>query len=210
VDDRAIGHPAHAHASSLRLYGRRIMLRPLVPPDFASWSETRRRNSGWLLKWEPLRPATVADPSRDRDAFTARCSARDRERQYGQSYAFAVFVDGELAGEINLNNVQRGALQTATIGYWIDERRAGRGYTPEAVVTILRFAFDELRLHRLEICIVPRNTPSRRVVEKLAIRDEGVALRFLEIAGVWEDHVRYAITAEEWVERRAELVDEWL
>jgi ribosomal-protein-alanine N-acetyltransferase len=48
------------------------------------------------------------------------------------------------------------------------------------------------------------------VVEKLGIREEGVALRFLEIDGVWEDHVRYGITAEEWAEREAELVAEWL
>jgi ribosomal-protein-alanine N-acetyltransferase len=52
--------------------------------------------------------------------------------------------------------------------------------------------------------------PSRRVVEKLGIREEGIAERFLEIDGVWEDHMRYAITSEEWVRREAELVAEWL
>ena len=75
---------------------------------------------------------------------------------------------------------------------------------------ISRFAFDELHLHRLEICIVPRNSKSRRVMEVLNIREEGVALRYLEINGNWEDHVRYAITAEEWDERRAELTSAWL
>jgi len=65
-------------------------------------------------------------------------------------------------------------------------------------------------LHRVEISIIPRNSASRRVVEKLGIREEGVALRFLEIDGVWEDHVRYAITAEEWLERRDELLAQWV
>ena len=60
------------------------------------------------------------------------------------------------------------------------------------------FAFEQLDLHRLEICIVPRNPNSRRVMEKLAIREEGIAQRFLEINGAWEDHVRYGITVEEW------------
>ena len=73
-----------------------------------------------------------------------------------------------------------------------------------------RFAFDELRLHRIQVSIIPRNHRSRRVVEKLKIRDEGVALRYLEINGNWEDHVRYAMTIEEWAERRDELVGEWL
>ena len=67
---------------------------------------------------------------------------------------------------------------------------------------LLRYAFETLRLHRLEAAIVPRNAPSRRVAEKLGLRDEGTAHRFLQIHGVYEDHVRYAITAEEWAERR--------
>ena len=60
------------------------------------------------------------------------------------------------------------------------------------------------------ICIVPRNERSRRVMEKLEIRDEGIALRYLEINGVWEDHVRYGITAEEWDARRDDIVATWL
>ena len=72
-------------------------------------------------------------------------------------------------------------------------------------MVVARFAFEELRLHRLQIAIIPRNTASRRVVEKLDVREEGTALRYLEINGVWEDHVRYAITAEDWAERRDEL-----
>ena len=74
---------------------------------------------------------------------------------------------------------------------------------------ICRFAFDDLQLHRLEICIVPRNTNSRRVMEVLDIREEGVALRYLEINGAWEDHIRYAITAEEWQARRDEFAAAW-
>jgi ribosomal-protein-alanine N-acetyltransferase len=74
----------------------------------------------------------------------------------------------------------------------------------------LRFAFEELSLHRIEVAIVPRNRASRRVVEKLELREEGVALRYLEIDGRWEDHVRYAITSEEWVIRSGELIKTWI
>jgi ribosomal-protein-alanine N-acetyltransferase len=106
--------------------------------------------------------------------------------------------------------VQRGPFQSAYVGYWIDEKQAGHGYVPEAVVVLARFVFEELRLHRIQIAIIPRNEPSRRVVDKLGIRDEGVALRYLEINGVWEDHIRYAITAEEWAERGDGLVRDWV
>ena len=81
---------------------------------------------------------------------------------------------------------------------------------PESVVVVMRFAFEDLGLHRVQIAIIPRNERSRRVVEKLSLRDEGVAVRYLQINGVWEDHVRFAMTTEEWEERRAELLKEWV
>lgn len=194
----------------LRLYGRRVLLRPLVAQDFPQWSEVRVRNEDWLLRWEPRRLPNVPDATRSREAFTLRCAARDRERQIGSGYGFGIFVDGAFAGEVNLNNVQRGAFQNGYVGYWIDQARAGNGYMPESVVVLLRYGFEELRLHRLQIAIIPRNRNSRRVVEKLRVREEGVAVRYLEINGVWEDHVRYAVTAEEWAERRDELAAAWL
>ena len=193
----------------IRLFGRRVMLRPLVGSDFAQWSEVRVRNQEWLLKWEPMRIAGTPDPSIDREAFAVRCSARERERQLGAGYGFGIFIEGRFAGEINLNSVHRGPFQNAYIGYWIDEAHAGEGYTPESLVVVLRYGFEELGLHRLQIAIIPRNKASRRVVEKLDIREEGIALRYLEINGVWEDHVRYAMTTEEWDERRDELLTEW-
>lgn len=206
---RAYGHPSMS-AAAIRIYGRRVMLRPLQPNDWPQWAEVRQRNDQWLTPWEPLRPANLLDPTRDRDAFMSRCGARDRDRQMGVAYGFGVFVGNDFAGEINLNNVARGALQNGTVGYWIDQAKAGQRYTAEGVVVLAKFAFEQLRLHRLEICIVPRNSNSRRVMEVLAIREEGVALRFLEINGTWEDHVRYAITAEEWTERADELSAAWL
>ena len=69
----------------------------------------------------------------------------------------------------------------------------------------MRYGFEELGLHRMEAAIVPRNAKSRRVAAKLGLRDEGTATRFLQIQGTWEDHVRYAITREEWDERRQEF-----
>ncbi len=202
-------HPARA-TSGARLYGRRVMLRPLMSPDFPAWTDVRQRNHDWLTVWEPTRSPYLPDPATDREAFSARCNQRERERQNGTAYAFGLFVNNAFAGEVNVNMVQRGALMTGTIGYWIDQAHAGHSYVAEGVVVLMRYAFEDVNLHRLEICIVPRNAKSRRVMEKLQIRDEGTALRFLEINGVWEDHVRYAITAEEWTERRDEMTRDWL
>ncbi len=194
----------------MQLVGRRLQLRPLVSADFDGWRDVRRRCREWLVKWEPRPAPGHSDPSEDRQAFAARCGARERERQMGSGFGFGLFVDGRVAGEINLSSIQRGPFQNAYVGYWIDEAMAGNGYMPEAVVVILRFAFEEVGLHRVQVAIIPRNHASRRVVEKLGLREEGTAERYLEINGVWEDHVRYAITAEEWAERQPDLLDAWV
>lgn len=192
------------------LNGRRISLRPLTPDDFGSWKAVRKHNTEWLESWEPRRGPDGSNLIDDRRAFGMRCSARDRERHLGAGWAFGVFLGSALIGEINLSNVVRGAFQNAHVGYWVDRDHAGQGYIPEAVVVAARFAFEDVGLHRLQISIVPRNQPSRRVVEKLDLRCEGLAERYLEINGVWEDHLRYAITAEEWQMRAADFSARWL
>ncbi len=192
------------------LTGRRVLLRPLTVHDFEQWREVRRRCNDWLTRWEPRRIPGQPDTVEDRQAFAARCSVRMREIQLGTGYGFGIFVDGAFAGEINVNSIHRGAHQSAYVGYWIDEALAGQGYMPEAVVAVLQFSFEQLLLHRVQISIIPRNTSSRRVVEKLGIRDEGIAVRYLEINGEWEDHIRFAITAEEWDLRRDGLLTNWL
>ncbi len=192
------------------LFGRRVLLRPLEPGDFAKWQDVRRRNDDWLTKWEPQRLPGQPDVVEDSHAFGVRCSARQRERQLGSGYGFGVFVDGHFGGEVNLNSIQRGPFQNAYVGYWIDERLAGNSYIPEALVVVLRFAFEELHLHRVQAAIVPRNDSSRRVVDKLEFREEGIALRYLEINGVWEDHIRYAMTTEDWTDRGPDLIDTWI
>jgi ribosomal-protein-alanine N-acetyltransferase len=198
-------------AAPVVLHGRRVTLRPIMADDFEAWREVRVRCADWLVKWEPARIEGYPDPVEDRRAFAARCGARERERQLGTGYGFGVFVGDRFVGEMNLSGIQRGPFQNGFIGYWIDEAVAGEGYTPEAAAVLIRFAFAEVGLHRIQVSIIPRNAPSRRVAAKLLLREEGVAERFLEIDGVWENHVCYAVTAEEWEkERRAMYEADWL
>ena len=139
-----------------------------------------------------------AAPSASASASSAAASASGSSSQ------------GRFAGEVTLSSIQRGPFQSGFIGYWIDQAMAGNGYVPEAVVMTLHFAFEAINLHRVEISIIPRNRASLRVVEKLGLRMEGVAERFLEIDGEWEDHARFAMTSEDWQARRRELLRAWL
>jgi len=193
------------------LVGARVLLRPLRVDDWSAWREVRLRCRDWLERWEPRPEPGSADPVGDREAFRARCGAWERQRHFDSAYGFGLFLlDRRFAGEVSLGSVQRGPFQMGYIGYWIDEALAGAGYVPEGVVLLMRYAFETLQLHRVEAAIVPRNIASRRVVEKLGMRDEGTARLFLQIQGLYEDHVRYATTVEEWRERGSELTAKFL
>ena len=153
-----------------------MLLRPLRADDWDAWREVRLRCREWLERWEPVPEPGSADPALDREAFRARCAAWDRQRHFDAAYGFGLFLlDGRFAGEVSLGSVQRGPFQMGYVGYWIDEALAGNDYVPEGVVLIMRYAFEALQLHRLEAAIVPRNAASRRVAEKLGLRDEGTA-----------------------------------
>jgi ribosomal-protein-alanine N-acetyltransferase len=191
--------------------GPRVFLRPLRGADFPEWRAVRVRSRDWLEPWEPLPEPGSPDPVIDVEAFRARCGAWDRQRHFDSAYGFGLFLaEGGFVGEVSLGSVQRGPFQSAFIGYWIDRDHAGRGLVPQGVALVLRYGFEDLGLHRLEAAIVPRNVASRRVAEKLGLREEGTARRFLQIRGVYEDHVRYAMTVEDWGELRADLTARFL
>ena len=189
------------------LSGPRVELRPLKAHDWDGWRAVRVRSRDFLEPWEPLGEPGTPDPVLDAEAFRARCGAWERQRHFDAAYGFGIFLrrGGDFLGEVSLGSVQRGPFQSANVGYWIDEGHAGQGYMPEAVAVILRFAFEDLELHRVEAAIVPRNARSRRVAQKLGMRDEGTSERFLQIRGVWEHHVRYAVTIEEWPETKRHI-----
>lgn len=110
-----------------------------------------------------------------------------------------------IIGQIAITNVLRNVAQSAFIGYWIGANWLGRGYATEATAAMLAYAFEQLRLHRISIWISTENAASLRVVEKLKLRYEGTALRALYQGGKWADTRIFAITSEEWNDRKHEL-----
>lgn len=176
------------------LESRDVRLRPLVGGDAAAWADARRRSSAWLTPWD----ATVPPGSVNR-ATSFRRLARTLRRgaRQGRTLPFAVEVGGQFAGQVTVSNIVRGSAQFASIGYWIDQRYAGRGTIPRAVALAIDHSFHTAGLHRIEIAICPENSNSLRVVEKLGIREVGYAPRYLHINDEWRDHRLYAITAEE-------------
>jgi [ribosomal protein S5]-alanine N-acetyltransferase len=171
-----------------------VTLRPLARSDRAAWRDARRRNVDWLRPWDAtVPPGGDARPT----SFTTLVRRLNRMARQGTAMPFAVVVDGAFAGQLTVNNVVRGSAQFASIGYWLDQRYAGRGVMPLAVAMAIDHCFTAARLHRVEICIRPENTNSLRVVEKLRLHQVGLAPRFLHIDGDWRDHRIFAVTVEE-------------
>jgi len=106
-----------------------------------------------------------------------------------------------LVGVINLNEIVRGSFQSAYPGYYAFEPHAGRGFMTEGLALVLRRAFGELGLHRVEANIQPQNARSIALVRRFGFRREGFSPRYLKIAGRWRDHERWALVREEWTPR---------
>lgn len=121
------------------------------------------------------------------------------QREEDKKYSFGIFLKetGDLVGSVSLNHVYRGPLQRAMIGYQLDEQYNGRGLTTEAVALTVAFAFQELKLHRIEAGVMPSNIGSMRVLEKAGFHKEGIERQGVMINGRWEDHQILAILSGE-------------
>jgi ribosomal-protein-alanine N-acetyltransferase len=109
--------------------------------------------------------------------------------------------DGAIIGFFNLSQIVRHGLQSAYLGYAVGKPFAGQGYMREGIELVLRHAFTNMRLHRIEANIQPGNQASLALARGAGFRREGFSPRYLKIAGRWRDHERWAILAEEWRNR---------
>jgi ribosomal-protein-alanine N-acetyltransferase len=190
MSDKAPGWPAV-------LVDGPVQLRPLRLRDGATWVEVRSRNVEWLREWEATPPGAPAEVPTSAATFVTMTRRLRAEARQGRGLPFAVIYDGALVGQLNASSIVRGSLYSASLGYWIDQRVAGRGIMPTAVALVTDHCFWTVGLHRIEVNIRPENVASRRVVEKLGFREEGLRRGFLHIAGDWRDHISYALLRDE-------------
>ena len=152
-----------------------------------------RANREFLAPW---------DPQRSDDYYTDEGQRRvveDMLRQHAAGLAVPhLIVDGaRIVGRIALTAVVRGPFQSGTLGYWVAADANGRGVATAAVAAMLRTAFDELGLHRVEAGTLVHNVASQRVLHRNGFRRYGLAPRYLRIAGEWQDHVLFQRLADE-------------
>ena len=170
--------------------GRNVVLRWPDGEDFVAWARLREISRDFLTPWEPAWPPDDLT----RSAFRRRIRRYTEDQRNDLSYTFFIFhkQDQALVGGLTIANVRRGVAQTGSIGYWMGEPYARRGYMSDAVKAVAPFAFGALALHRLDAACIPTNTASSRLLEKCGFRYEGLARQYLCINGQWHDHFLYA------------------
>ncbi|WP_104110238.1 GNAT family N-acetyltransferase [Arthrobacter sp. N199823] len=176
-----------------------LILRPIKIRDQGEWTRVRTRNAAWLEPWEASSPA---GPSQ-LPTYAGMVRVLNQQAKDAAALPFIITerVPGlskpAIVGQLTVSSIVWGSAMSATLGYWVDQDRAGRGIVPTAVAMATDHCFQALGLHRMEINIRPENVASLRVVEKLGFRDEGLRPRYLHINGRWADHRSFALTAEE-------------
>jgi ribosomal-protein-alanine N-acetyltransferase len=178
-----------------------VVCRPPRIRDAVTWVDLRIRNEQWLEPWEatppgPAIPATWAE-RQTVGVYSQMVRRLRRQARAGTALPFAVLWHGRFVGQVTVSTIIRGAANSGQVGYWIDRDSAGQGIIPTALALVVGHSFSVAGLHRIEAAIRPENTASRRVVEKLGFREEGLHQRYLAIDGAYRDHIVYALTAEE-------------
>lgn len=159
------------------------MIRPLRPEDAEELAALYLANRDFLAPFEPARPPEFFTPETQRGRIAARAD--------DGFHRFAILDGDAIAGTISVFHIVREALQSGTVGYWVDRGRNGRGLATGAVEEAVAYMFGELGLHRAEAGTLVENVPSQRVLEKAGFERIGLARHYLRINGEWRDFLLF-------------------
>ncbi|UVI29003.1 GNAT family N-acetyltransferase [Paenibacillus spongiae] len=179
----------------MKIYAKRIYIRRLQMDDADQLLELLIRNKSFLQPLEPLRQESYYTLEWQKESLEK--VQYDWEHDVG--YGFGIYLNnGRLIGRVNISNISRGAWESCTIGYLLDEPLNGQGFMTEAVASAVHYCFNDAGLHRVQSAVMPHNAASIRVLEKVGFRYEGFAEYYLKINGNWEHHNIYSMTREYW------------
>jgi [ribosomal protein S5]-alanine N-acetyltransferase len=172
-----------------------LILRPADMKFAESVLRYYRRNQAFLEPFEPKRDPAFFTYERQEAALRQEVAAARRKSAF-RFYIWTKADPQTVIGRIGLSNIVWGCFLSCFLSYNLDAGHTNQGYMTQAVTAVSQYAFQTLRLHRIEANVMPRNRASRRVLEKCGFREEGVSKQYLKINGVWEDHVHMVLLNE--------------
>ena len=169
--------------------GDDVHLRALRLSDASALAAAYVRNRDHLAPWNPVYPEVY---------YTEAWQAADMlhrlvDIEAGDAFSLGLFSGEAVVGRFNLAGISRGPFQSGALSYWVDSRYTGCGLASAAVKVVVEKAGEELGLHRIEAATLLHNAGSQRVLLKAGFQQIGMAPRYLEIAGTWQDHNLYQI-----------------
>jgi ribosomal-protein-alanine N-acetyltransferase len=165
-----------------------VYLRAPVRADEAEFTALMRSSRSFHRPW--------ASAPTDAERFEAYIA--DSHRPDFEAFLLCRREDDAILGFFNLSQIARGSMQSAYLGYAVGKPYAGHGYMRDGLAIVLRVAFLDLGLHRIEANIQPGNKASIALARGAGFKREGFSPRYLKISGRWRDHERWALLAEDW------------
>ncbi|NOV02264.1 GNAT family N-acetyltransferase [Paenibacillus planticolens] len=170
---------------------QRVYVRFPEEADAEELTAMLKRNREFFEKFSPSSPEESYTKEHQLQSIIKSRTDMAEDRRY--AFVICHKEDDRIIGNIGLSFVMRGSLQSCMIGYNLDVAYNGKGYMTEAVKQVVRYAFEELKFHRIIGEASPRNPGSIRVLENAGFHKEGISRRNVKINGVWEDHQVLAI-----------------
>lgn len=172
-----------------------LVLRTLSVDEAPLLQDYLERNRAFLEEWEPKREDGFYAIDNIRNIIKSETEVNVSKN--GLSLYIFKKEENRIIGNIKLNNIVYGVFLSCFAGYKLDKKEQSKGYMTEALGEMVRIAFEEYKLHRIEANIMPRNKASIRVVEKAGFVNEGTSRKYLKINGKWEDHEHYVVLNED-------------
>ena len=174
---------------------QRVIIRHPKRRDWKAWVHLRRESYSFLQKWEPYWALNQCNKSN----YMRQLKLQRTKAAYDQAYSFLCFekYNKVLLGGINISNIQRGVIQTCNIGYWLGEKNTGKGYMQESIQAIIPYIYEQLKIHRIQAFTLEDNIPSRKLIEKVNFKKEGVLREAMKINNEWRDHVIYSLLLDD-------------
>jgi len=184
----------------------RVLMRPPLLSDWVEWRRVRGANKNFLTPFEGVWPESCLSG----EFYKMRLRHQVEEWKAEQKNFFLIFKkdedgvmhgsDGarELIGGMNINDITRGIAQFASLGYWISQDYEGQGYMSEALHLTIKYCFEFVKLHRIHASCLLHNERSRKLLLRFGFKEEGLAEKYLQVNGRWQDHVLFGLPIENW------------
>ncbi|WP_320047920.1 GNAT family N-acetyltransferase [uncultured Ilyobacter sp.] len=172
----------------------RLYLKVLGEEAVSEVAEYYKKNREFFKRWE----------SSKRDDFFSESYLKmllrleQEEIENGNRMKLWIFnrENNKIIGFLNFGNIIRGAFDSCFLGYKLDKDETGKGYMTEALKEGMAFYFDVMKLHRIEVNLMPQNVLGIKTIERVGFIKEGISEKYLKINGKWEDHIHYVMLKE--------------